>query len=175
MEGRNGRRESCVTTMHMKSLAVAALLVLCLALAACGSESTQTQSEDTEPSPTAVPHEEPTSPPAQASGSVSLSSGDAAAALSPDVVVSGTLSAEPAVAAMSANNATRRSWRQGLRRPASATRGNGRVRSRSIARTRRMTRTWRSCGGSLPSTTLGPAWSMPSSRFWSCHDFYRAP
>ena len=94
--------------MHMKSLAVAALFVLCLALAACGSESTPSQSEDTEHAPTAVPHVEPTSPPAQASGSVSLSSGDAAAALSPDVVVSGTLSAEPAPAAMlSANNATR--------------------------------------------------------------------
>ncbi len=91
--------------MHMKSLAVAALLVLCLTLAACGSESTQTQSEDTEPSPTAVPHEEPTSPPAPASASVSLSTGDAAAALSPDVAVSGTLSAEPAVRLL-ANNAT---------------------------------------------------------------------
>ena len=97
-----------MTTMHMKSLAVAALFVLCLALAACDSESTPTQSEDIEHSLTAVPHVEPTSPPAQASGSVSLSSGDAATALSPDVVVSGTLSAEPAPAAMlSANNATR--------------------------------------------------------------------
>ena len=101
--------------MHMKSLAVAALLVLCLALAACGSESTPTQNEDTEPSPTAVPHVEPTSPPAQASGSVSLSSGDAATALSSDVAVSGTLSAEPAPAAMlSANNATRAELQAGF-------------------------------------------------------------
>ena len=104
-----------MTTMHMKSLAVAALFVLCLALAACDSESTPTQSEDTEHSPTAVPHVEPTSPPAQASGSVSLSSGDAATALSPDVVVSGTLSAEPAPAAMlSANNATRAELQAGF-------------------------------------------------------------
>ena len=94
--------------MHMKSLAVAALFALCLALAACGSESTPSQSEAVEPAPTANSHVEPTSPPAQASGSVSLSSGDAATALSPDVVVSGTLSAEPPPAAMfSANNATR--------------------------------------------------------------------
>ena len=94
--------------MHMKLLAVAALFVLCLALAACDSESTPTKSEDIEHSLTAVPHVEPTSPPAQASGSVSLSSGDAATALSLDVAVSGTLSAEPAPAAMlSANNATR--------------------------------------------------------------------
>ena len=84
------------------------MFVLCLALAACGSESTPSQSEDTEHAPTAFPHVEPTSPPAPASASVSLSSGDAAAALSPDVVVSGTLGAEPAPAAMlSANNATR--------------------------------------------------------------------
>ena len=99
--------------MHMKSLAVAALFVLCLALAACDSESTPTQSEDTEHSPTAVPHVEPTSPPAQASGSVSLSSGDAATALSPDVAVSGTLSAEPA-AKLSANNATRAELQAGF-------------------------------------------------------------
>ena len=91
--------------MHMKPLAVAALFALCLALAACGSESTPSQSEAVEPAPTANSHEEPASPPTQASGSVSLSSGDAAAALSPDVAVSGTLSAEPAVR-LSANNAT---------------------------------------------------------------------
>ena len=91
--------------MHMKSLAVAALFVLCLALGACDSESTPTQHEDTEHAPTAVPYVEPTSPPAQASASVSLSSGDAATALSPDVAVSGTLSAEPA-AKLSSNNAT---------------------------------------------------------------------
>ena len=102
-----------MTTMHMKSLAVAALFVLCLALAACDSESTPTQSEDTEHAPTAVPHVEPTSPPAQASGSVSLSSGDAATALSPDVAVSGTLSAEPA-AKLSANNATRAELQAGF-------------------------------------------------------------
>ena len=56
---------------------------------------------------------EPASPPAQASGSVSLSSGDAATALSPDVAVSGTLSAEPA-AKLSANNANRAELQAGF-------------------------------------------------------------
>ena len=56
---------------------------------------------------------EPASPPAQASGSVSLSSGDAATALSSDVAVSGTLSAEPA-AKLSANNANRAELQAGF-------------------------------------------------------------
>ena len=99
--------------MHINLLAVAALFVLCLALGACDSESTPTKSEDIEHSLTAVPHVEPTSPPAQASGSVSLSSGDAATALSLDVVVSGTLSAEPA-AKLSANNAYRAELQAGF-------------------------------------------------------------
>ena len=104
-----------MTTVHMKSLAVAALFVLCLALAACGSEITPTPSQDTQSEDTDHPHVEPTSPPAQASGSVSLSSGDAATALSSDVAVSGTLSAEPAPAAMlSANNATRAELQAGF-------------------------------------------------------------
>ena len=123
-KGRNGRQEGCVTTLDMKSLAVAALFVLCLALVACDSESTQTQSLRRLPSRMWSPHlHRPKHP------EVSACRPAMRPRRSRPTLPCRALSALNPRQNCPQTTPIGRSCRQGLRRPASATRVYGRVRS----------------------------------------------